>query len=275
MCPHEEKLTAWLLGDLSPEEHLAMTRHLETCASCRSVKDELSRVLKPLRSGLAKDCALRVARPPARATPLRTFSTLWRTPHDGLERVAVLTALFGALFVIIDVAYRKAQRPASTDSGDVTYISFLQSKEEAPPRLVPSEELKSAGSDKSLLDESLRRAEQLPIPSAPVVLPDIPTREHPPSSFNRLLNNDAVREATRKAFVRAPAAAPASAPSLAAPAKAVAAKSERSKAAETQLRRSDASACLIAKPVCLAEVPLACTNASPTNATPPSAKNTP
>ena len=55
MCPHEEKVTAWLLGDLPPGEAQAMTRHLEACAECRAVRDDCAGVLAPLQSALAKD----------------------------------------------------------------------------------------------------------------------------------------------------------------------------------------------------------------------------
>ena len=55
MCPHEEKITAWLLGDLPPSAQDEMTRHLERCAACRAARDELEGVLVPLRHGLERD----------------------------------------------------------------------------------------------------------------------------------------------------------------------------------------------------------------------------
>jgi len=272
MCPHEEKLTAWLLDDLSPEEHQAMTRHLETCDACRSAKEELSRVLMPLRSGLEKDRDLRMAaRPQSKAAPLRAFFALWFTPQEGLKRVASLALFFGTLFVVIGVVYQKAHRPASSGSSDITYVSFLQSNEEPPPVLAPSEEAKSVRADKSSLAESPRLSEQLAAPSAPVVLPDVPAREPRPLPRERGIIDESVRQATRKAFVRAPAPASESQPALTVPDKVVAAKSERAKAAGVTPQHPAAGASLLAKPIGLAGASLASTNAVPTNATPTSA----
>jgi len=47
-----EQLTAWLLGELTPDEARAVEQHLATCASCRTELDELRFTLNLLREAL-------------------------------------------------------------------------------------------------------------------------------------------------------------------------------------------------------------------------------
>ena len=269
MCPHEEKLTAWILGDLSPEEHQALTCHLETCASCRSVRDELSCVLTPLRSGLEKDRQLRIAPQPAKAPPRSTFRTLWSTPHEGLRRAAILTLSFGTLFTIISLVYQGSQRKPH-DPNAVTHITFLRDDGKPAPALAPLADLKSEAS-KDALTESARRSEEFSVDPAPVAMPATPSPEPHAPAFRRLVKADAASEAIRKDSAdAAPAAAAAAAPELHAPARPLA-KRERSKAAGTVSQRPPAD--LMTKSVRLAGAlaALAPTNAVPTNAVPTNA----
>ena len=84
-CPFEEKLTSWLLGDLSAQEQNEVTCHVFTCASCRQECDELRKVLFPLRSGLHKDQGL--FKPRKRATWAPVVAS-----HRRMERSAPAVA---------------------------------------------------------------------------------------------------------------------------------------------------------------------------------------
>lgn len=265
MCPHEEQLTAWLLGDLPPEEHQTLTRHLATCASCRSVKEELSRVLTPLRSGLEKDRNLLIAPRPPRAVPRRTFRTLWSTPHEGLKRAAILTLSFGSLFALLSVVYQSAQR-APHDAAAVTTLTFHPAAETPAPALLPVPDQSSAAA-KDALTEPVPRSENFTADPAPVAMPATPAPDRQAPAFRRLIKADAEQEAKRKDAAGAATAAAAYAPAPSAPAKAVT-KRERSKDARGAPQRPPAD--LMTKPVRLAGA-LAPTNAVPTNAVPTNA----
>ena len=270
MCPHEEKLTAWLLGDLAPEEHQALTRHLETCGSCRSVSEELAGVLTPLRSGLAKDRNLRVAQRPPQAPQRRACGDLWSTPHEGLKRAALLALSFGSLFALLSIVYQKAQRTPH-DASAVTHLTFYRTDEAPAPALTPVAEPPGAAADKDSLAEAVPRSETFTTPPAPVAVPATPAPEPHAPAFRRLVKADAERKAKA-----APAEAEETAAPAAAPEKSVA-KRERSKNASAPSQRPPAD--LMTKPVRLAGA-LAPTNAVPTNAIPtnaaaPAVKHTP
>ncbi len=273
MCPFEEKLTAWLLGDLSPGEQQDVTRHLDGCASCRAACEELSRVLTPLRSGLDKDRDLNIPADIVRcgtaARPSR-WAWLLHRPHEGLKRAAILALSFGTLFALVSVVHHRPQ-PASNDPNAVTYISFLRSNEEPAPTLAPATEPKGAASDMPIPAES-PAPERIALPAAPVDLPELPAAEQRALSLPRIKDAEVAREVTRKAFAakganpESAAAAPAgSIPSFeSAPAKA--AKRERAKEIPRRMTTD-----LQTSPLQLAGAAFAATNAIPTNAVPTNA----
>ena len=294
MCPYEEKLTAWLLGDLSPEEQQDMTCHLEGCAACRAACEELSRVLSPLRSGLEKDSRLNV---PAESdvsvcsdavrrsavcsgavrrsadSPASTRPTFWSrlssTPHEGLKRAAIIALSFGTLFALISVVLPRPQR-ISGDPNAVTYLSYLQPKEESAPALAPAAEPKADAADKSILAES-PAPERIALPAAPVVLPDQPAPEPRAPAFPRIADAEAAREATRKVFAATaakPAPAPAAPVASASALESAPAQAKREHAKDTARRMS---ADLQAKPLQRVGYAHAATNAVPTNAVPTNA----
>jgi len=167
MCPYEEKLTAWLLGDLCPEEQEALTRHLPTCASCRAMRDELAAVLAPLDSGLAKDKRL-FPRPSApRRLPARLFHAPW------VRAAALFVVSFGTLFALFGLMYNAATRKAPV--GPVTTFTFL--KPDLPPEplepLAPPAE--AAGAQPMTFEPSVF----LPL-IANVNVPEIPLRAYNP-----------------------------------------------------------------------------------------------
>ena len=284
MCPYEEKLTAWLLGDLSPDERQDVTRHLEGCAACRAACEELSRVLTPLRSGLEKDrhlnvpeesdvsvCSGAVRR--SADSPASTRPTFWSrlssTPHEGLKRVAILALSFGTLFTLVSVVRHRPQR-ISGDPNAVTYLSYLQPKEEPDPTLAPAAEPQGAASDRPILAESPAQ-ERIALPAAPVVLPDQPAPDRRAPSFPRIADAEAAWEATRKAFAAKDAnpVSVAAAPAACAPVRESApAKAKREHAKDTVRRMS---ADLQTKPLQRVGNALAATNAVPTNAVPTNA----
>lgn len=276
MCPHEEKLTAWLLGDLPPGEREAFARHLASCDGCRRAQEELSRVLTPLRSGLEKDRAWQAPGQKAprsgreespdeaeQADRPRHWAWLW-SPNEGLKRVAVLALSFGTLFGMIGVVYQSLH-PAPRTAGGVTYVSFLQEKEAPAPALVTDPEMKSDAAGQA----PPAAAAPFPAePEAPAVIanpaPPAPARQA--LAFPKIAEAEAARAATRKALESAPAKpgrADGAAAVAAAPVQA--AKRERAKD-EAAGRRLSAD--LIAKPVQLAGA-AAPAKTAPTNAVPP------
>ena len=54
-CDHENRLTLFLLGDLSERDEAEFSRHLADCARCQENARMLSPVLKALETGLARD----------------------------------------------------------------------------------------------------------------------------------------------------------------------------------------------------------------------------
>ena len=263
MCPYEEKLTAWLLGDLPPEEHLALSQHLETCDTCRSVKQELSRVLTPLRSGLEKDRTMRLVAPPRQAASRRTLRRLWFSSHEGLRRAAILTLSLGTLYALISVVYQNAQRtPDSADS--VTQLTFYPAAESTVPALIPVnvQDATPAAKAKEALAESNPRSDPFMTSPLPITQPAMPAREPHAHTFRKLVETAAEAEATQGVL---PSAAPASETALAKGT----AMTERCKvAASVTAQRPPAD--LMTKPVRLAGA-LAPTNAVPTNAIPTNA----
>jgi len=260
MCPHEEKLTAWLLGDLSPEEQAAFTKHLETCETCRAMRDDFSSVLSPLQSGLAKDVRLPF---PNKAQPTRRKR--FALPYEWVRLAAIFVISFGMLFAFIGVMYQQTSKQATDQA--VTNITFKKSEPPAPP-LAPLDRRDSPDSETiaSLADD-------LPSPkaaAAPAVTPPpLPATEPRMPTLRRLIAAEPKEEST--ASPMAEAAAPE------APAKQYAGKEksvrDRSKvAAKKDLRGAE----ILSKPILLATVTPEGTNAlsplvAPTNAVPTNA----
>ncbi len=270
MCPYEEKLTAWLLGDLPPEEHLALTRHLAGCDACRAAKEELAHVLTPLRSGLAKDRNLRIAPKTIVVPPRRSFAAwLWHTPHESLKRAAILVASLGTLFAVISSVYQTAQRER-VPAGDVTSIEFRKASDEAPlPALQPLAEprAESAAADR-LREDSEHRTDSFAVKSEPVPHPGPPAPEARMPELRRLVRTDGEMKAKEAPASKASTPACDFPSSRAeAPAKDVA-KRERGKSASAAPSRPPAD--LMIQPVRLASL-TAPTNTAPTNAVPTNA----
>ncbi len=261
MCPHEENLTAWLLGDLSPEAQEAMTRHVDGCPSCRAAAEALSRVLTPLRSGLAKDRNLRLATRRAGATPRQNpWAWLWHRPHAGLRRAAILAVSFGTLFGLFSVLYHGSRRESSPAEA-VTHIEFRKRPDGAPPpalQPVPATAPEAGAPGQAVQ----HRNDVFPAEPPPVPYPAPPSAKPPPPALRRLPAGAAARTATETDADSAPAAAPW--PS-AAPAKAAAKrKSDKADAIEPPPPG------LRIKPATLAGASLATTNTVPTNTAPAS-----
>lgn len=271
MCPYEEKITAWLLGDLSPGEQQDVTRHLESCPSCQAAREELSRVLTPLRSGLAKDVDWVI--------PLNDLSSsespyvrpsrwawLWNQPNRILKSAAILTVSFGTFFALINVAHNRSQRIAKEPSG-ITYVSYLQPKEDPAPPLAPAEELKTEAADNPH-PAVAAAAERSLSETAPVVLPEPLPPERKMPSLPRIADAEPAQAAAKKAFSVQKAKPTLATVSPAASAPSADLRYERAKD-ETVARRSSAE--LQPKALRLAGEALALTNAVPTNAVPTNA----
>ena len=276
MCPHEVKLTAWLLGDLPPAEREEMTRHVEGCAACRAAAEELSCVLTPLRSGLAKDSRLRIESRTAGAVPRRTpWAWLLHSPHEGLKRAALLAVSFGTLFALISTLYQSAQREAAPADA-VTNIEFKKRADEAVPVLEPLAAPKEPETAASILSKDAGHLaaplavenKTVPYPKPPAAAPSMPPLRRLPAA------------AAKPKAAAAPAeAVPAAAAAAPFPRKSVPkteGKRERAKTAPVSRPPPD----LRIKPPLLAGAALVSTNAAPTNAVPtnaiaPKVKNAP
>lgn len=266
MCPHEEKMTAWLLGDLPPEEQREMTRHLESCAECRAARAALSRIIAPLRSGLEKD--KRIGVPGPVAAPV-TPQMRWRPRQAWLRRAALFAASFGTLFAFINIVYRQAG-VGRRDEGTVTHITFR--KEEPPaPSLAPVPAPQAPDKEEISLLEGSPSAALTP-PAAPAVIPPAaPAAEPKMPAFRRLVAADVHGEADRE---RTPAP---SAETARSPAAAAAEAKALAKGVDARNRTQDAppkkrpSGDLFSKPIQLAGAVAAATNACSTNAVPTNA----
>ena len=272
MCPHEDKLTAWLLGDLPPDEQQALARHLDACASCRGMRDELARVLTPLRSGLEKDQRLQLRPPQARREARRTPYRLFFTRHEGLRRAALFAVSFGSLFALVSVVYRQTARPRHSAEA-VTHITFQRQEAPAPALAPAAMSEKAAKSDLADFKTEAVGSE----PAAPAVMaPALPAPEPNMPDLRRLVKT----ELKAAAAAEAPAPSPSAQP-LPSKAKAVA-KRDRRKAEGPDPSRPPAG--LHAKPFPLATGAMSAgaiaptnaapTNAIPTNAAAPSARST-
>ena len=177
MCPHEEKLTAWLLGDLPPAAQAEMTRHLERCAACRAVRDELEGVLVPLRHGLERDRRfMPQAVPAARRDALRAGVPLQRW----LRRAALFALSFGSVFVLFSAL--RMQREERGE-GVVTRMTF-QRQDEAPPPVLTPLPPRAAERPEPLADfkpelpaeaaRGERRVAQPPLPADALGMPRLP-----------------------------------------------------------------------------------------------------
>ncbi|HNX34728.1 MAG TPA: zf-HC2 domain-containing protein [Kiritimatiellia bacterium] len=202
MCPHEEKLTAWLLGDLPPEEQQAMTRHIDACASCRCLRDELSRVLTPLRSGLEKDRGLKVKplmrRPRKSGSPPNRW--LWLAPHAWLRHAALFCIAFGALFALISVVYRHGEHQRCGDAA-ITHITFR--REDAPVPALASVPRPSIAEKSALAD--FKPDAVPPAASAPAVMaPPLPAREPRMPELPRLVKAECKSDPAAEAPAEVP-----------------------------------------------------------------------
>lgn len=274
MCPHEEKLTAWLLGDLSPAEQEAMTRHVDGCGACRAAGEELSRVLAPLRSGLAKDRSwqpgIRAALPARRPS---LWIRLWSSPHEGLKRAALLAVSFGTLFALISALYQSSQREA-TPACAVTTIEFKRLDADAATPLEPlAAPLKGETAEDRLDRESEHKPAALDVESRPVPYPKPPAAEPRMPALRRLAAQSETESMPAAPAAEAAAAEPAPRPQAAAKA---APKRERAKSFAVSRPPADLQmkAALLggAKPAVTNAVS---TNAVPTNAVAPKVKNAP
>lgn len=131
MCPYEEKLTAWLLGDLIPQEQAAVTRHLAACAACRATRDELAAVLTPLKGGLAKDS--RFSRPPAKR-PRRGLAAFLYAPW--VRAAALLIVSFSTLIAMFGFLYNAATG-RKEPVGPITTVTFHKQQDLPPEPLEP------------------------------------------------------------------------------------------------------------------------------------------
>lgn len=127
-CQYEEKLTSWLLGDLSPQEQDEISCHVFTCASCRKECDELRRVLFPLRSALYKDQGLFKPKRSVHWTQ-RMLGAPW------MRQAAILLISCSIVCAVMTLYYHQVTRDRTIE-GPITHITFGK-METPPPPLEP------------------------------------------------------------------------------------------------------------------------------------------
>jgi len=257
MCPHEEKLTAWLLGDLPPDEQDAMTRHLETCATCRALRDDLAHVLDPLRSGLSKDRSLCMAnRPSSSAKPAPKHSFPRLPLRETAMRAALVAVSFGTLFALISLVYRTASRRTPPSEEQLTRIEFKKAVDESA--VTPLRPLPPVAAVEQTAEHDLAYGNAaVNMPNRPVPYPQPPAAEPNMPPLKRLV----------KTADESPANTQASAPiplRFTSPTAAVAISDHKKSTAGTSRAARDVRA----KPILLAGDGLATTNRTATNAVP-------
>ena len=196
MCPHEEKVTAWLLGDLPPEEAQAMTRHLATCAECRAVRDNCADVLTPLRSAFIREQAAAAAAAAAALRSTAKPAAVRRgTPREWLRRAALFAASLGTLGVLLAVAQWRTGRGTDAD-GNITHITLLRSDGKGAPPLdalpAPAAEPPPALAglpEGRLLETDGKAAEEIGTGGSPAVAK--------PQRFRSLLKSDDMARANK------------------------------------------------------------------------------
>jgi len=124
-CQYEEKLTSWLLGDLSPQEQQDVTCHVFTCAACRKETAALRRVLSPLQSALHKDHVLFQAKP-ALPWTTRLLMSPW------VRQAALLMISCSIVCAVMTLYYYQLTQRHAVD-GPVTQITFGKMERPLPP----------------------------------------------------------------------------------------------------------------------------------------------
>lgn len=162
-CPYEEKLTSWLLGDLSPQEQDEVTCHVFVCEACKKECEALRSVLFPLRSALHKDQGLFKERKPRRWAQ-GVFTAPW------LRQAAILLLSCSIVCLVMTLYYYQLTRQTAVD-GPVTHITFGK-REEPPPPLEPLPMPANTGTDLlakvNIVDElGLADIEDVPLPVLP------------------------------------------------------------------------------------------------------------
>lgn len=127
-CPFEDKLTSWLLGDLSVQEQNEITCHVFTCASCRQECDELRKVLFPLRSALHKDQGLFKAKK-------KISWTQWLYTPSWVGRAALLILSASIVLAIMTLYHHELTQRSNREDETITRLTF--SKPEPLPTLEP------------------------------------------------------------------------------------------------------------------------------------------
>jgi hypothetical protein len=127
-CQYEEKLTSWLLNDLSPQEQDEVSCHVVVCDACQKSCDDLRRVLFPLRSALYKDQGLFREHRPLSWTQ-RVMASPW------LRQAAILLISCTIVCAVMTLYYYQLTQRHVVE-GPVMHITFGK-KEEPPPPLEP------------------------------------------------------------------------------------------------------------------------------------------
>ena len=112
-CEWNEKLTAWLLGELSAEEREAMQRHIAGCGECKAAAEELRETIGLLESALAMPETANIRQPKLddsrramlldiRPDPPAQEKTNWfLRMHPVFKAAAALIVIFGVVIIAV------------------------------------------------------------------------------------------------------------------------------------------------------------------------------
>lgn len=263
MCPHEEKLTAWLLGDLPPDEQDGMTRHLDACASCRALRDDLERVVVPLRSALSKDQKAQIGEQPPHFAP-SAAKRFPRSPFRAfVERAALAAVSFGAFFGLLSLVYQSASRRVVPPPESLTHIEFRKASDEpaaTPLQFIPTPAATppAAAPAAAAFDREIERGNtEIAMPNRPVPYPQPPPPELISPPLRRLRETALAEKAETVALTPALSASSATATGVATPTR------ERPRTETAAARPSNLD--IRTKPIFLSGEGLATTNPSVTN----------
>ena len=159
-CTREERLTAWLLGDLPSDEAEALRLHLAECAACSSRVAELEPVIAALREGLTAPPPKPLHLFPAQrrrvlATPYQNrFSRWWGADSASILKIAAAVAILAALAASLF--------PAVSSSRDQARSTALKARERAAWVAQISETMERESDEAAFSDLSVQTGAEVP-----------------------------------------------------------------------------------------------------------------
>ncbi len=175
----EEQLTAYLLGDLAPEQADTMRKHLDECDDCRALAKELEPTLDLLRGALAVDLdvpeRLDDDRKEEIFAPRHTPATvIWLTQHRSwLMRAAGVAAVAVVLVALMLPASHMSTRTAQRVHEERKLARGIES-DAAPSTAAPARSAPARSFDAEFSDMDYAGAEVTSNPEPVPALGEVP-----------------------------------------------------------------------------------------------------